>query len=231
MDDSTLEQVETQHFIDRYLMGRLSAEEEQDFVSRYMSCQETLDALERAEKMQRAIKHQAIETFESEAPEARLLGFPTPSKAGLWALAALLVLAILPTGLMQREISQLRHELDAANQAQSNVLLATLGAERSSEGEPAQHMRVGQEPHWIVLSLELELLEHDAYRATLRHERGGEVWASEDLHATPLDTLTIGFPSTALVPGDYSVEVEGLAVDGTSSFVSNFRFRVIDSGS
>ncbi len=225
MDHSTIEK---EHVVDRYLLGRLSAEEEERFVEHYMSCQECLDTLGRAEKMQRAIKHQAIEDAEPEKKTAgKLLTFPAGPKASLLALAALLLLVILPSGLMQRQISELRAELDAARKAQNNVVLATLGAERGSGGAPTQIVRLEAEQQWIVFSLELNLLEHEVYRATLRDEDEREIWASLDLLPTPSDTLTLGLHSTALSPGDYNIQVHGLSPDGGESFVSKFSFRAV----
>ena len=117
--------------------------------------------------------------------------------------------------------------LAATGNAQSNVVLATLGAERSSGGGPTQVVKLSAEPQWIVFSLELDLLEHELYRATLLDQDDRELWTSQSLLPTASDTLTLGLHATTLSPGVYTIQVHGLGADGTSTFVSRFSFQAV----
>jgi hypothetical protein len=114
--------IEQNHIADRYVLGTLPADESDRFEEHYLSCQECLGRLERAESLQRGLKRAAAEDA-ARVALARRAGFLAvlarlgrSRLAGL-AAAALLVILILPSWLAFRQAGRLGEELERANAA------------------------------------------------------------------------------------------------------------------
>jgi Putative zinc-finger len=108
--------VEAQNVADRYVMGKLSAEEAERFEEHYLSCPECLDRLALAESMQRGFKRAAGQDVARLAATRQLALLAWLSRLGrsrqMAVLAmAVLVIVLLPTGLALREIGQRDREL------------------------------------------------------------------------------------------------------------------------
>ncbi|HKI01237.1 MAG TPA: zf-HC2 domain-containing protein [Thermoanaerobaculia bacterium] len=116
--------IETNDIADRYLLGRLTPEEADRFEEHYLSCQECLGRLDRAERFQRGLKRAAAEDAARMAA-VRQAGFfavlarlGRSRQAGL-AMAAALIVLILPAMMAYREFGRLGRQLDQANEALS----------------------------------------------------------------------------------------------------------------
>jgi hypothetical protein len=235
--------------VDRYLMGRLTAEESERFEEHYLHCPRCLDRLEEAERFRGALRQVAAEdgaretggppSSERETRDggARLLPFParlfaTPGGRGLIA-AALLAAVVLPPTLLYRQLQDTREELARARRPPARTAIFSLGLERGGPGasEPSHRIRIGSEPQWIVLSLDLGSAEHDVYRAILLRDgeggKGKELWRAEELTPDAQEALVIGFPSSLLEPGDHRVRVESVPPDTEPRPVGEFTFRVL----
>ncbi|HEX9941915.1 MAG TPA: zf-HC2 domain-containing protein [Thermoanaerobaculia bacterium] len=117
--------IEEHQIADRYVMGTLPPEEAERFEDHYLSCPECLDRLDLAESMQRgfqrvarqdAAKLQATRQLAFVAWLARL-GRSRQLAVLLNVLAVLIVLAVLPTGLALREVSERSQQLAQARAA------------------------------------------------------------------------------------------------------------------
>ncbi|MFL6194009.1 MAG: hypothetical protein ACJ75H_07550 [Thermoanaerobaculia bacterium] len=102
--------IDRNHVVDRYLMGRLSAEEADTFEEHYLSCQECLDRIDQAEALQRGLKRAVAEDAVrmAVARRAGLLSRLARSRGLGFALAGLAVVLLLPTLLTYREV--VRHQ-------------------------------------------------------------------------------------------------------------------------
>ncbi|HEY4562152.1 MAG TPA: zf-HC2 domain-containing protein, partial [Thermoanaerobaculia bacterium] len=103
--------VEEQNLVDRYVMGKLSADEAERFEDHYLSCPECLDRLELAESMQRGFRRAVGQDAARLAAARQLALVAWLSRLGrsrqMAALVmALLVVAILPAGLALRQIGE-----------------------------------------------------------------------------------------------------------------------------
>jgi len=234
--------------VDRYVMGRLTAEESRRFEEHYLHCPRCLDLLEEAERFGGAVRQVAAEdaarvpssppSSERETADdgARVLPFParlfaTPGRRGLIA-AALLAALVLPPALLYRQLRDTEEELARASRPPARTAIFSLGLERGGPGaaEPTHRIRLGPEPEWIVLSLDLGYAEHDTYRVAVLREKENkkeEVWRGEGLQPDPQGALVIGFPSSFLEAGDYRVRVEPSASGRESPPVASFTFRVV----
>src|SRR5262245_9264674 len=108
--------VEAQDVVDRYVMGKLSAEDAERFEEHYLSCPECLDRLELAESMQRGFKRAAGQDAARLAATRQLALLAWLSRLGrsrqLAVLAmAVFIIAVLPAGLALREIGRQDREL------------------------------------------------------------------------------------------------------------------------
>lgn len=120
--DMDHDDIESHHVADRYLQGKLAPEEADRFEEHYLSCQECLGRLDRAEKLQRGLKRAAAEDA-ARLAAARQAGFfavlarlGRSRQAGL-AVAALFIVLLLPAMLAYREFGRLGRELDQTREA------------------------------------------------------------------------------------------------------------------
>ena len=171
--------IEERRVIDRYLMKQLPHDEEIRFEDHYVHCQECLDRLELAEKLQRGFKRAAAGDAAKVAAAqrlgilARLAALARSPRAGLAAMA-LLAVALLPAGLLVRELDRTRA-----------ALAARAGAAGMGCGRHGRHGRRGRHGHgWEQL---LRGLAGDAGTTGTKHSpscRQGErrsrnVWGNE----------------------------------------------------
>jgi anti-sigma factor RsiW len=96
--------VEEHQIADRYVMGTLPADEAERFENHYLSCPECLDRLELAESVQRGFKRMAGQDVTKAAAVQQLAVVAWLARLGRSRqlgvlLAALLVVAVLPTGV------------------------------------------------------------------------------------------------------------------------------------
>ncbi|HYU33325.1 MAG TPA: hypothetical protein VEW48_14305 [Thermoanaerobaculia bacterium] len=104
------------------------------------------------------------------------------------------------------------------------VLAAVRGGSDGSEDLNRLALAPGED--WVVLSVELALVEHATYRATLRTAAGKPVWSGDGLRPDERDTLTLALPSSLLPSGRYSLDVEGRTAAGRWEPVTRSPLRV-----
>jgi len=162
--------IEEQQIVDRYVMGKLPAEEAERFEEHFLSCPECLDRLELAESMQRGFKRAASEDAARIAAARQLavvawLARLSRSRQVAVLAMTLLVVAVLPAGLALRElarerersaagshrageIEKLRSELDASRR--------DLTAERQAHASAAEQLAQARQPQGNVPILFLD---------------------------------------------------------------------------
>lgn len=247
--------IEEEQLVDRYLMGQLAPEEALRFEEHFVHCQQCLDELELGERLQRGIRRAALQDATRFAVGARA-GFLAGlvRMAGPWRLglvASFLLALALPIGFGWRELRRAEHELDGARatidqlrrqqsagatpsgggapEPQTNTVLLSLGPERGVDlagGEPSYVVRLSDRPEWIVLSLELDVVELASYEVILSRA-SEDIWSGNGLTANNLDSLVISLHSSWLEPGDYSARVVAAGADGGERDVARYAFRVL----
>lgn len=143
---------------------------------------------------------------------------------------------------IRQERDRLASELDRERQARATVeerlaraeaprinlpvfVLAAVRGEGGA-GEDLNRLALKAGEDWVVLAVELALVEHETYRATLRTAEARRVWSGEGLRPDERDTLTLAFPSNLLPAGRYSLEVEGRTAAGGWERVTTAPLRV-----
>jgi anti-sigma factor RsiW len=118
-------------------------------------------------------------------------------------------------------------DLAAAREPQGNVPILFLDAERgSAQGEPTHSVRLPTSGS-IVLGLMIDGSHQADYRVTVRNSGGREVWHGDGLRVSDSDTISLSLPSNLLMPGDYTLTVDGLPPGGKPVAAGRFVFRVL----
>ena len=193
--------------IERYLQGKLSADEEQAFEEAYLADPGLLDEVLLAEKLRDGLK--GAGTLQPGAGSARGTRawprfFVSPQYAAAASVVAAVSLMLSATLLVQdagRETGFAARDSFAATRIVPLV---------NVRGESANDIAEPSASEWTVFLLDAGFTEYDEYRASVVH-------AGEDRLIRRLDGLSadydgyvaLGLPGRELPPGDYEVELEG----------------------
>lgn len=230
--------IEEHQIADRYLMGKLPADEAARFEEHYLACDECRDRLDLAEALRDGVKRLAAEEVARAVVARRLgvgawLGRVAHSRSlGLVAAALLLAIA-LPLGLLYQRERDLRSELagrlEQTLAPQANVPIVTLGSQRAAPGAaPVDQIRLPDPPGFLVLAVDLAGADHPFYQAILRGENGEEIWKSApDLLPDQNGTLALSLHSSYLPPGDYQLQILALPTSGNPLPITRQDFRTL----
>lgn len=217
--------IDEEQILDRYLVGRLSAEEEVLFEEHLLECADCLEKARWGEELRRGLREAAAQEAGRAAAGATawvglLAWLRRRRPAQLAALAALaLAFVALPTIVLRQqvELRQLREATGGSSAATggltrpvSGFLVVSLGVVRDA-GSSEVELRPDPTKAAVLLSIELATVDAGRYRVTLGDEAGQVLWRGEDLEPNLYDTLLVALPSSFLEPGRYRITVEGLA--------------------
>ena len=187
--------------IERYLQGRLSADEETAFEEAYIGDPGLFQDLQAADLLRRGLELHGADSSGGQRPGSTGRSVNAPR----YALAASLVagIAVASAAYLLVENRALRGETVAADAAPARVvpLLAVRG------GEP-NRIEAAASNEWTVLLLDPGFSRYDRYRATLVRRSGAE--AAELLSVDGLSPsyegqLAMIVPSRLLTPGEYDL--------------------------
>lgn len=228
--------IEREEIIDRYLAGRLPAEDEASFEEHLFACSACLEKVKWGEELRRGLQAVAAEDAARTMSSITLAAWirsRRPAARAVLAAATLLV-AALPVALLwqQGELGRLRQQvLSAAGPAvpTGDFRLVSLGALRSSGlgtgAAPTVEIAANDRRH-VLLSLELPTVDSDSYRVTLLDAAGEPIWRGDALQPTLYDSLLVNLPPSFLGSGDYRIEIEALSPDGADP-VAEMAFTVV----
>lgn len=210
------ETVRDRQIVERYLQGRLGADEERAFEEAYLSDPELLDELVLTEKLKAGLARTGV----SAAPS----GGPRPPARDGWqrvfasvpyaaAATVLLALSLTLSALLLVQNRSLEPGVTAPAPAPTRLVpLVTVrgnAAPNRIEAPPAGE--------WAVLLADAGFTDYAAYRATLtrRDDDVSETVAELDGLAPTYDgRVGLGVPGGALTPGDYELSLEGRVAEG-----------------
>lgn len=207
------EYIKDHQVVERYLQGRLTAEERVAFEELFLSSNELLDELEAAERLQQGLRDLAIidqaGVTESQ-PVARRSLFHSPAYA--MAASFLLVVTLGISGVLYQRLGELSVTSPVAGTIPTQIV--PLIAVRSAPGgDPVNVLQLTHEAQNFVLMVDPGFTEYSHYRTTvLRMDEQGtqtRVWQLDGMRPGYEDMLAVSLPAAILIPGDYEVEVEG----------------------
>lgn len=195
--------IQDNQIIERYLQHKLSGEEAAAFEEHYLSDAATLEELELAEGLQRGANELKTSGYlRTTWLQSVFLSPQYATAASVLALVSMLSLGLL----YQRDTS-----VDATPINTRIVpIIATRGASVNVLAPAAANER-------IVLLVDPGILSYDNYRATVSREAGEgteQVWQMAGLALGYQEMLALGLPSESLPPGQYHINIEGLAGEG-----------------
>lgn len=91
---------------------------------------------------------------------------------------------------------------------------------------PADRIVIPRTSPSVALSIEFEKDPAlQSYRAQLRNKSGSIVWSADNIPPPTSTALAISLPTQLLTPGDYSLNLDGLASEGRYVPTAHMRFR------
>ena len=191
--------------VERYLQGRLTADEEVAFEEAYLGDPELFQELKAADLLRRGLAGHDTAQPADKRPSAA----PRPAAAPRYALAASLVagIALAFSSYLFVENRALRGESGAAVDLASRARLVPLLAVR---GDDSNRIEAVATNDWTVLLLDPGFTPYDRYRATLvRRDGAAELLSVDGLTPSYEGLLAVMVPSRVLTPGDYDVVLSG----------------------
>lgn len=244
--------IDAGNIAERYVTGRLPSEEAARFEEHYLDCPACCARVEAAERLQRGLRRLAEEAAVRAPGAPRRSRSPRLALAA----AALLAVALLPAWMEHREIRSLRsdlartqgdqgsadrlkgeleqtrrdlaalhQEIAADRQPQTALPVLALTPVRGGEG-PVRTLKLPAKPGWVALWVEPGDTGYPAYRATLRSAQGAAVFQASPLALNDLGALLVTVHSTALAPGAYRLDLDGLPRAGAPVPVGRYPLRI-----
>lgn len=232
-------EIERNDVVERYVTGRLDADELARFEEHYFDCAACCDAVEDAERLELGLSQVAAEetarvvrgslVVQQSVLAALLARARRPLVAGL-----VLAVALVPAGLVWRGHQRLTSELasamddlaaaegalDEERRPRVNTPVLTFEARRGAGA--TRQISLRPEPEWIVLAIRLAEPVADRYRVTLSAS-DQLLWQSSELEPSFEGSLSLSLHSSLLPPGGYELSISELP----SGEVRSFPLRVV----
>jgi hypothetical protein len=244
------EEIEAQNLAERYVMGKLSADELDRFEEHFVDCPRCQDSLEAAERLRAALRSVPPEPAPvlpaGPALPVRRVGWPRTA----WLIAAGFVIAAGVSAILAVRLARMgqdlekvriasldwRHRYEAASgalrppAANQPVVGPTfyLSTTRGGEPDAASGTRVDVPGNagWVILALDREFEPGtQSLRASLKDFSGKEVWQQSGLPAGSRRPLSIVVPSELLAGGRYILTIEALSSDGRYQAEGVYQFQ------
>jgi len=253
--------IDEHNIAERYLLDQVEPDERAAFEEHFIDCPQCVERLELTAGLRKGVK--AMGSGSSPAAAARVIPMPVsrsdyakarrPRFTGpmYGAIAAMLVLAVVPTTffairnaglsadlerarsaanlseLKARRIENQLREFQTLAKADAPAAILSLESTRSPGGPAAILERPQSSATVIVLIKQEPVPEFMSYRATLRDSAGKDVWKTEGLkHQSQTMMLAMALSSSLLPRGRYEMALEGLTGQGRYAPSSRFFFLV-----
>jgi hypothetical protein len=228
------EKIKNEDIVDRYILGKLSAEEKQLFEEHYFGCDECFSAVQDADAVILGLKDLARngELVIAGAETRRTV--PAWLKALIWrpafayALAAVVLVLVYPAWRGVMKVSRLESEIEALRQPQANATIHYLQQTRAGE---ATKIFLNPEDEAFVLNFNILKGEIAApqYRAQIVDQDGKSVWQGKNLKsAGNFAVFSIACRSTFFKGGLYTLQVDEVnPANGQVIHQSLFPFEIV----
>lgn len=206
--------------IERYLQGKLSAEEAAAFEETFLGSDRLLDELESAERLQQGLQDvTALERANVSAGARRAGGLAANVMAIFqsprYAMAASFLL-VVSLGVSSYLLQQDRRPGEIGQPFVAPAEIVQMVTVRGSADKgPVNVLNLKEVTGQYVMLLDSGYVEYSHFRATIYSQgpagQTEQVWQVNDLTPSPYfeDTLVLVLNGAALHAGDYEVRIEG----------------------
>lgn len=251
MDHSTIQESQVP---DRYLMGKLSAEERVAFEEHYLDCPVCLEYLESVEGLRAGLKELSPAAAATGPKSRAIVRFPDRRLVLLLA-AACLAVGALPSALFfgkyrstSGQLASARTAIDDA-QRKNDALTRSLESQRAAgadaaaeplaasvftlsltrgigEDAPSNRIALRNPREWVIVLLDRpESPKPGAYQARVSTADGRPVGGPLTASAASNDMLAVGMAPGLLSDGDYVLTLEDVGSAAPRELAA-YRFRV-----
>lgn len=202
------------NLVDRYLLGQLSEPEADSFEVFYLSCEETVDELEIAEKMIGGFRATEFGRAAALPRDAASGSVDTGYQNRNWAAIAASFVAAIALSTSFYLYGKLEAERSLANTSAINIPIIHLAVVRSAGN--ARAVEVSADPVRIAFALDIGVPEADTYRVDAENAAGKVIWSGKGLVPDDFDALTFSMPPSTLKPGEYQLIAVPTSQSGNS---------------
>ena len=224
METSRLEE---EQLIERYILNQMNDQEASEFETFFLSNQECIEQLEMAEKLYQGLglisESMDVKVEVSKMKAASNDAHWWTKKVPAWSLAAMLMIAILPSGLLFQQLQQGdSHQSDGfqSDRPQSDRPQGTISvisfsmSQVRGENEPAIEIKGGDKQ--VILSTfidtEVEGFDYPAFGFELKNQNSDEVaFQVSDMQLNNDGMLYVDLGSDYLEPGDYKFSISNIS--------------------
>ncbi|MEM7282545.1 MAG: hypothetical protein AAF438_13055 [Pseudomonadota bacterium] len=208
--------IEQNHIVDRYLMGKLSDDEQAAFEAYYFEHPDMLEQVKMAKSMQETVKQQAdslVTPVPAPTMQPGVLERLFPPQIG-FALSLLLGLGLI--GLLLRS--------DPTVTTPDVQVLPAVDLIQSRGSDSAPRVRVVEGLGGLILRMELGAIGYEAVRLELRPENDDAIWHGPAAVSPPIGAVNV-MVNTELSVGVYELLV--FATQNPDVPLQVFTFEVV----
>jgi len=197
--------------VERYLEGKLTAEQTASFEEQFLSSDELLNELEAAERLGQGLHD--VSALENAHVTKKLTSnvvslFQSPRYA--MAASFMLLVSLSVSSVLLQKNAHLS-EFDS-NQAVPSEIIPLVSV-RGAAGNELNTLPLGDTPKQFVLMLDPGFEPYSHYRATVYRldtdKEPAMLWQVDEMLPGYEDMLALSLPSSVLSTGDYEIQLEG----------------------
>ena len=203
--------IKEEMLVERYLEGKLTAEQVASFEEQFLSSDELLNELEAAERLGQGLHDMsALENAHvTKKPTSNVVSLFQSPRYAMAASFMLLVSLGVSSVLLQKNAHL--SEFDS-NQAIPTEIIPLVSV-RGAAGNELNTLPLGDAPKQFVLMLDPGFEPYSHYRATVYQldtaKEPAMLWQVDEMLPGYEDMLALSVPSSVLNPGDYEIQLEG----------------------
>lgn len=226
-----------EELFDQYLAGSLTPDEQQYFLTHFLSTESERQKLHFAalfRKYSDSLRQESFEEDRVPAPvtPATVTG-PLPWLANshrtpAYALSMVLVAGLLATAVFSVYVGKSPPMHTTAARTQS----VTLTAGSNKSGGSIKELRLPAQNDEIKVELELAKSDFKKYKTQLFRENQA-LASQEELPIVPRNAhyvVPVTFTGNLLTPGEYQLKLSGVADSGQHEYIDSYAFRVTAEG-
>jgi len=197
--------------VERYLEGKLTAEQAASFEEQFLSSDELLNELEAAERLGQGL-HDVIALENAHVTEKPASNVASLFQSPRYAMAASFML-LVSLGVSSILLQKNAHLSELGSNQAIPTEIVPLVSVRGVAGSDLNTLPLGDAPRQFVMMIDPGFETYSHYRATVYRldpvEKPAMLWQVDEMLPGYEDMLALSLPSSVLSPGNYEIQLEG----------------------